>query len=350
MRYKLLGRSGLRVSELCLGTMTFGLEMSWGTCRQESQKIYEAFMDVGGNLIDTANTYGSGEEYLGEFIAADRKRVVLATKYTSSNNQDDVNSFGNHRKNMVQSIEASLRRLRTDYIDILWVHAWDFITPPEEIMRSFDDLVRLGKVLHIGVSNAPAWAVAQANTIAEMRGWMPFIGLQIEYSLIERTAERELLPMARALDIGVTAWAPLAAGWLTGKYDKSVQAERPGSGETNRLDDKFASGFVRRNERNISIAAEVRKVALETDSLPSQVALNWVRSRGVIPIFGARKADQARENLSCLKFDLSEEHIRRLNEESRIQLGSPHEFLAKIRPLVYGPMFNSIDNHRGRGH
>jgi aryl-alcohol dehydrogenase-like predicted oxidoreductase len=222
MQYKLLGKSGLRVSELCLGTMTFGEDWGWGSSKEESQRIYDVFREVGGNFIDTANVYtnGTSEKFLGEFIADQRDTVVLATKYTNGFGDKNPNGSGNQRKNMVQSVEASLKRLNTDYIDVLWLHIWDFMTPAEEVMRAFDDLVRAGKVLYIGVSDAPAWVVSQCNTLAELRGWTQFIGLQIEYSLIQRTPERELLPMARTLDIGVTAWSPLASGWLTGKYTK----------------------------------------------------------------------------------------------------------------------------------
>src|SRR5258708_4363151 len=218
MRFKLLGNSGLRVSELCLGTMTFGEDWGWGSSKEESRQVYDAFIEAGGNFIDTANIYtnGTSERLLGEFIADARARIVLATKYTNSAAVNDANSGGNHRKNMVQALEASLKRLKTDYIDLYWLHIWDSLTPIEETMRAFDDLVRAGKILYAGISDAPAWVVSRANTLAELRGWTPFVGLQIEYSLIERTPERDLLPMARALDIGVTAWSPLAGGVLTG--------------------------------------------------------------------------------------------------------------------------------------
>ena len=219
MRYKLLGKSGLRVSELCLGTMTFGEDWGWGASHEESRKVYDAFREAGGNFIDTANVYtnGTSERLLGEFIQGHREQIVLATKYTNAAPGNDPNAAGNHRKSMVQALEASLKRLKTDYIDLYWLHIWDRITPVEEVMRAFDDLVRQGKILYAGVSDMPAWVVAKANTLAELRGWTPFVGLQIEYSLIERTPERELLPMAADLGLGVTAWSPLAGGVLTGK-------------------------------------------------------------------------------------------------------------------------------------
>src|SRR5215470_1658010 len=220
MNYRLLGRSGLRVSEFSLGTMTFGEEWGWGVGKEDAKKIYEAYREAGGNFIDTANLYtqGTSERILGELLQGQRDEVVLATKYTNSAPGKDPNAAGNHRKSMMQAIEASLKRLKTDYVDLYWLHIWDQITPVEEVMRAFDDLVRQGKVLYVGVSDAPAWWISQANTLAALRGWSPFIGLQIEYSLIERTVERELIPMAKALDLGLVAWSPLAGGALTGKY------------------------------------------------------------------------------------------------------------------------------------
>src|SRR6202158_2010994 len=220
MRYRLLGNSGLRVSEAALGTMTFGEDWGWGAAKEEARKVYDAFREAGGNFIDTANVYtnGTSESFLGEFMQGHRQSVVMATKYTNATPGTDPNAAGNHRKSMMQSVEASLKRLQTDYIDLYWVHIWDQITPVEEIMHGLDDLVRQGKVLHVGISDFPAWWIAQANTLASLRGWSQFIGLQIEYSLMERTVERELIPMAKALNVGVVAWSPLARGILTGKY------------------------------------------------------------------------------------------------------------------------------------
>lgn len=349
MRYKLLGRSGLRVSELCLGTMTFGLEMSWGTPREECSKIFNAFVEAGGNFIDTANTYARAEEFLGEMIGGNRHKIVLASKYTGTTARNDVNSSGAHRKNLVQSVNSSLKRLGTDYIDLLWIHAWDFTTPAEEVMRGLDDLVRQGKVLYAGVSNAPAWVVARCNTLAELRGLTPFAALQIEYSLIERDADRELIPMAREMDVAITAWAPLAAGWLTGKYsDNARQEPETEGGGPRRLDDEFASRFVQRSARNIAIAEEVNAIAAELNCAPSHVALNWIRKRDIIPIFGARRLEQAEENLRCLKTELADEHMARLEKASRISLGYPHDFLARVKPFVFGGTYDLIDNHRGR--
>lgn len=346
MRYKLLGKSGLRVSELCLGTMTFGEDWGWGATQEESRKMYDTFMEAGGNFIDTANVYtnGTSERYLGEFIASDRERVVLATKYTNGFANNNPNGAGNHRKNMMQSVEGSLKRLKTDYIDLLWLHTWDFMTPIEEVMRAFDDLVRAGKVLYIGISDAPAWIVSQCNLLAELRGWTPFVGLQIEYSLIQRTPERELLPMARALDIGVTAWSPLASGWLTGKYSDGNGEEA----ESRRLDNESMSGFVQQSESNLQIAKAVDRVAQQIGCSSAQVALNWLRQQGVIPIIGARKVSQIKDNLDCINFNLSPEHTEMLNQVSQIEMGFPHDFFKQdmVKQFVYGGMFDSIDNHR----
>jgi len=355
MRYKLLGKSGLRVSELCLGGMTFGQDwgnMLPGASKEESKKMFEHFVEAGGNFIDTANVYqnGSSEKYIGEFIASEREKFVLATKYTISTNPDDPNASGSHRKSLVQSVNASLKRLNSPYIDLLWVHFWDSMTPVEELMRSLDDLVRSEKILYIGISDAPAWFISQANTLAELRGWSPFVSIQIMYSLIERTPERELLPMAKALDIGVTAWSPLGGGILSGKYNNNRQSEH--EGKRFRDDNPMSAVFV--NKKNLSIADEVQTIGKEIGRTPSQVALNWLRqqkARGVIiPIIGARTETQIKDNLGCLDFELSSDHIDRLDEISKIQLGFPHDFIESEsgKMLAYGRKFPFIDNHRRR--
>jgi len=343
MRYRLLGKSGLRVSELCLGTMTFGEDWGWGAPEDECRQMFDAFAEAGGNFIDTANLYTSGrsEEFLGRFMKGRRERFVLATKYTFRMREGDPNSAGNHRKSMVHAVEESLRRLDSDYIDLLWMHAWDFVTPVAEVMRAFDDLVRAGKVLYIGVSDTPAWVISRANTLAELRGWTPFAGLQIEYSLKERSPERELLPMARALGLGVTAWSPLAGGLLTGKYNPD-RREREGDG---RLKDHDALGVV--TDRNLRVAEAVSETAKEAGRSPAQVALAWLRQQpgGIIPILGARKLSQFQDNLGCLDFQLSAEQLARLDEASRIELGFPHEFLnsSAIREFAFGGALEEIE-------
>jgi aryl-alcohol dehydrogenase-like predicted oxidoreductase len=220
MRYKLLGRTGLRVSELCLGAMTFGDDWGWGAPKEECARIVDAFGEAGGNFLDTANYYtgGTSERIVGELVASEREHWVLSTKYTLNMHPGDPNAGGTHRKCMVQALDASLRRLGTDYVDVYWVHIWDPHTPVEELMRALDDVVTAGKVLYVGISDTPAWIVSQAITLADLRGWTRFAGLQIPYSLVDRTVERELLPMARACELTVTAWGPLGGGLLTGRY------------------------------------------------------------------------------------------------------------------------------------
>ncbi|PWU80837.1 MAG: aldo/keto reductase [Candidatus Nitrosopolaris wilkensis] len=350
MRYKLLGKSGLRVSELCLGAMTFGEDwgsMLPGASKEEAKKIFDLIVSKGGNFIDTANVYqdGTSEKYVGEFVSAEREKFVLATKYTLTTNPNDPNASGNHRKNLVQSLEASLKRLNTRYIDLLWVHIWDPLTPIEELVRSLDDLIRSGKVLYLGISDSPAWVVSHANAIADLRGWSSFIGIQIMYSLIERSAERELLPMARALDIGVTARSPLGGGVLSGKYIKQDSKEQKRFDVNNPMSASFV------NERTVSIATEVQTIANEMNRTPSQIALNWIRQqhdRGIIiPIVGARTEAQIKDNSACLDFELTADQLRRLDEKSKIQLGFPHDFISEAaRIFTYGNTFSLTDNHR----
>jgi aryl-alcohol dehydrogenase-like predicted oxidoreductase len=343
MRYKLLGNSGLRVSELCLGTMTFGEDWGWGSSKEESRKVYDAFLEAGGNFIDTANVYtnGTSERLLGEFMADHRDRVVLATKYTNAAPGNDPNAAGNHRKSMTRAVEASLKRLQTDYIDLYWLHIWDRITPIEEVMRAFDDLVRQGKILYAGVSDMPAWIVARGNTLAELRGWTAFVGLQIEYSLIERTPERELVPMAAELGLGVTAWSPLAGGVLTGK-----QLEPGGAGDSRQSNASMRQ-FMAGSARKEAVVREVVAVARESGHSPAQVALAWLRQRPepVIPIIGARKLAQVQDNLACVQVKLAPALLERLDAVSRIELGFPHDFFASdlVRSLSSGGMGDRID-------
>ncbi len=324
MHYKLFGPSGLRVSELCLGALTFGEESGWGASKEESHRVFRAFAEAGCNFLDVANTYnkGTSEEWCGDFIGPERERWVLGTKFSLSMRHGDVNAWGNHRKNMVHSLEASLRRLKTDYVDLYWLHQWDDTTPVEEVMRALDDLVRAGKVLYVGVSDTPAWVVSQANTLAALRGWTPFAGLQIEYSLIERTAERELLPMARALGLSVTPWGVVGGGVLTGEYHTAADPNAPEDAR------RAAVNVTRTGKRSLAIAAEVQAVAVELGRSSAQVALNWARqqSPAIIPIVGARTEAQARDNLACLEFQLTQEHLERLDAVSRIEMGFPHDF------------------------
>jgi aryl-alcohol dehydrogenase-like predicted oxidoreductase len=340
MRYKLFGRSGLRVSEFALGTMTFGTEWGWGADKEASKRIFDSFVEAGGNFIDTANRYtgGTAEKFVGEFIHSDRDHFVVATKYTLKTRHGDPNAAGNQRKNLVRSLEASLKRLDTDYIDLYWVHAWDFMTPVEEVMRALDDMVRQGKVLYVGVSDTPAWVVARANMLADLRGWSPFVGLQIRYSLADRAAERDLLPMARSLDLAVTPWSVLGAGILTGKYN-----------EGQRVDGR-AARWDAIPERHLEIAREVQAVAHEVGCTPPQIAIAWVLAQPgvIIPLLGARTVEQLQDNLGAREVALSPQQLERLDAASQIDLGFPHDFLAsdEIRDILYGGVYDLIDSHR----
>lgn len=339
MRYHLLGNSGLRVSEACLGTMTFGGGIEWGAGKDEAHAIYTAFRDAGGTFIDTADIYtdGASETLLGSLMDGHRSEVVLATKYTDAplgRTASDPNAAGNSRKHMMEAVEASLQRLGTDYIDLLYVHAWDFMTPVGEVLRGLDDLVRKGKVLYIGVSDTPAWVISRANTMAELRGWSAFVAMQAEYSLIERTAERELLPMAQSMNVTPLAWSPLASGILTGKYNR---------GESGRLD---SAPFKSLSDRNLDIAQTVIDVAEEIGCSPAQVALAWVRHRGVLPLIGATKLAHVQSNLESLDLHLDGEHLDALNEASAIELGFPHDFLEGTQPVTYGGFYDQIDGRR----
>jgi len=323
--------------------MSFGEEWGWGASRDVSKKMFDTYAEAGGNFIDTANRYteGTSERYVGDFVKGDREHFVIATKYTLFTRRDDPNMCGNHRKNMVQALEESLRRLDTDYVDLYWVHAWDFTTPVDEVMRALDDLVRAGKVLYAGISDTPAWVVSRANTLADLRGWTRFVGLQIRYSLIDRTAERELLPMARELDLGVTPWSVLGAGVLSGKYNRDPATN-------GRAKDGAA-----KKERNLQIAQAAIDVAAELGCTPSQVALSWVRQQPgvIVPLIGANNVAQLEDNLGALDVLLTEEQSSKLAEVSRIEPGFPHDFLGseQIRDIIYGGTQGSIDNHRSSG-
>lgn len=345
MRYRMLGDSGVKVSELCLGTMTFGEEWGFGTNKLESRRMFDAYLAAGGNFIDTANIYtnGTSERLLGEFIAAERSRLVIASKFTMTTNARDVNAGGNSRKNLHQSIDATLRRLGTDYVDLYWVHCWDRITPLEELLRAIDDAVRAGKVLYAGFSNLPAWVAARAQTLAELRGWTRFVALQLHYSLVERNCERELVPCAAALGMAVTAWSPLAGGLLTGKYsqDKTVRAAQPGRLTTT----GWANMFL--NDRNFAIVEAVRSVATRLECSTAQVAIRWLLQRpgNVIPIVGARSTDQLDELLAADRITLDAAALTQLEEASRIDIGYPGSlvYAPTARRMVHGELAGEVD-------
>jgi aryl-alcohol dehydrogenase-like predicted oxidoreductase len=347
MNYRLLGNSGLRVSEMALGTMTFGEEWGWGAPAEEARKVYEAFREAGGNFVDTANVYtnGTSERFVGEFVKDHRAEVVIATKYTNAsldpkNPARDPNAAGNGRKNMVQAVEASLRRLETDYVDLYWMHIWDGgLTPVDEVMRGFDDLVRSGKILYAGVSDTPAWWVAQGNTLAELRGWTKFVGLQIEYSLAERTVERELVPMAKALGLTIAAWGGLAGGVLSGKYKK-------GGGAGGRFSSDTMKQHMPAEARTGRVVEALEGVSRETGRPLAQVALAWLRTREVpvIPIIGARRLDQLKDNLASLTLALSPGQMTALDEASAIELGFPNNLYERpmVQQLVHAGMRERI--------
>jgi aryl-alcohol dehydrogenase-like predicted oxidoreductase len=305
MRQVTLGHSGMRVSEFCLGTMTFGTDWPYGATADEaeSREIYRIYRDAGGNFVDTANMYtdGQSEEIVGRLVAGHRDEMVIATKFTLPAGADP-NSAGGHRKSLRRSVETSLQRLGVDYLDLLWVHAWDQRTPVEETLQALHDLVSAGKVLAVGVSNTPAWVVAWSQAVAELRSWSRYCAVQIEYSLAQRTPEREFLPMARTLGLALAAWSPLGRGRLVGKPAQGAVAE---------------------------VAGVVAAVASEVGASPAQIALAWLRSRQVIPVLGASRTGQMEDNLRALQIDLDEKRLARLDEATRVPLGYPHDFLAQ---------------------
>lgn len=370
MKYKLLGRSGLRVSELCLGCATFGT--NWGTIgsdKRESGRIFDAFVEAGGNFIDTSNRYqeGQSEEFLGTFIQTDRDRLVLATKFSlfdGFTDGKDPNGCGNHRKNLFRSVEGSLKRLKTDTIDLLWAHIYDYTTPIDEMLRALSDLVSQGKVHYVGASNFPAWWLARANTMADLQGFTPFVATQLEYSIVERSCEPEFLPLAHELDIGLVCWSALAGGMATGKYN------RPGGeDELRRLVDEVDPArrhfWHATTQRNLGIMQEVVRIADEIGRPAGQVSLRWLMQQKVvnIPIFSARTVEQAKEDLACVDFTLSDKQMAALTRASLPALGSimpnagayPYPMLEYGSPalpefysrgLLFGGIEDQIVNHR----
>lgn len=370
MRYRLLGRSGLRVSELCLGAGTFGT--NWGAIgsdENESRRIFDAFANCGGNFVDTSNRYqeGMSEELVGKFVSRDRDNFVVGSKFTLYDLPKDFNNpngGGSHRKNLYRSVEGSLRRLKTDYIDLLYVHIWDGYTPIEEVVRSLDDMVRAGKVRYIGVSNWPSWAISKANTLAQFQGWTRIVANQIEYSLVERTPEREQLPVCEHEDIAVVAWSALAGGMTTGKYNRDkLDASQPHRIE-RALDPAKEHPWHNGAKRAQRIMQNVVKVADQIGRPTVQVSLNWLRQNSVptIPVFSARTLQQAKEDLGCLDFRLSPEQIEDLNRATEEALvtptakwGYPNDFLEfgspsipdfPVKLMEYGNVGNQIDDHR----
>jgi aryl-alcohol dehydrogenase-like predicted oxidoreductase len=345
--YRLLGRSGLRVSPLSLGTMTFGSDWGWGADEEEARRLFDTYVDRGGNFIDTASMYtaGSSERLLGRFIADKREQLVIATKYSMNRRAGDPNAGGNHRKSMVRSVEESLRKLGTDYIDLLYLHVWDSTTPVEEILRGLDDLVRQGKVLYLGISDTPAWQVSRMQAIADLRGWSPLIALQVEYSLAERTTERDLIPMAQEMGLGVIPWSPLAGGVLTGKYRHSdLKTDASANPAGTRHNVVLAHNML--TARNLGIADEVGKVADELGKSRAQVALAWTLLNPAVtsPIVGARTLQQLEHNIGALDVRFDDDQRARLDAVSAIDPGFPH---AMIRlPMVQQVIFGDAEVQR----
>lgn len=342
--YRLLGRSGLRVSPLALGTMTYGVAGgSWGSSEAEAQAMTDMFIDRGGNFIDTANFYGdmgNSEAWLGQQVKGKRHPLVISTKYSLTTQPGNPNASGNQRKNMVLSVEDSLKRLQTDYIDLLYLHMWDFRTPVDEILRAFDDLVRAGKVLYIGLSDTPAWQASRMQAIAELRGWTQFCALQICYSLIERTVEREMIPMAREMGMGVSPWAPLGQGMLTGKY---TRADLAGSGSMDDIGSRKAINAVtgRLTEKSLDIADVVVAVAKEIGCTPAQLALAWTLRNPAVcsPVIGVRTPAQLEDNLGALDVEISDEQLARLDAVSAVPKVFPIDVL---KSPAEGMMFGNV--------
>ncbi len=322
LSYKILGRSGLWVSEFCLGTVEFGGD---SVDKKTSHDVLSRFKDAGGNFIDSANKYNSGEteEIVGSWLKGIRDQIVMTTKYSMSMDGTDPNASGNHRKHMMSAVESSLRRLQTDYIDLLWVHAYDSKTPIDEVLRGLDDLIRQGKVNYIGVSNFPSWLVSASNVLAELRGWTSFIALQIEYNLICRDAERELIPMANQFGLSIVPWGPMAGGVLSGKYTRDV------TNDNSRI--AYNTKLNRTTERGLGIARAVDEIADEIGATSPQVAIAWILSRGYgfVPTLGARRVDQLEDTMAANTITLPSAAIDRLDQVSSIDLGYPHTFLTR---------------------
>jgi len=319
--HRLLGRSGLRVSPLALGTMTFGLDWGWGAERKEARRMFDAYVDRGGNFLDSASTYtnGTAERLLGEFAAGRRDRLVIATKYAGSAGADDPNAAGSDRKSMLHSVERSLRRLQTDYIDLLYLHAWDGSAAHEEFRRAMDDLVGAGKVLYLGVAGTPAWQVSRMQAIADLRGWAPLVALQVPYSLLHRAAERELTPMAREMGLGVVACSPLGGGVLTGKYRRAdLAAAGEAEAPATRKGLAAASGAL--SERGLAIAEVAAEVARELETTAARVALAWLLDHPAVtaPVLGARTLAQLEDDLGALELALSPGQRARLEHADAI--------------------------------
>jgi len=334
-QYVTLGRSGLRVSPLCLGAMTFGEDLGWGTSVEESQQIIDRYLELGGNFIDTANFYtrSHSEKIIGDHIGrhpARRDRTVIATKFSGNLYPGDPNGGGSGRKSLIGACENSLRRLQTDYIDLYWLHMWDANTPIEETMAALEDLVRAGKVRYLGVSDTPAWKIAEANLIARFRGWSAFVGLQIEYSLLERTVEQELVPMASEFGLGITPWSPLKGGVLSGKYT------RVNGGQNNADRGAMVDAFL--NEKTYKVIDELEIIAKAHETNVASVALAWVHAQAAVSsvIIGARRLSQLDDNVRAVDVNLSADELARLDALTKPRFGFPHSMLGMAAGMING--------------
>jgi len=339
MKNKLLGRSGLRVSELCLGAMTFGEESNFGAPETTARQIFDRYCELGGNFIDIANIYNAGtsERMVGDFVRGQRDAFVIASKFSMSTDLENPNASGNNRKNMVQALEASLQRIGTDYLDVYWVHGWDQLTRVDELMRALDDMVRSGKVLHVAVSNMPAWVISQANTLAEERGQSAFSAVQMHYNLVERSIETDFFALCEQQDMAVLAWSPLAGGLLTGKFNRDADQS---STSDSRLK-KTEYGPAMLVEHRLAIAEGLTAVAKRLDCTPSQLALAWLlhRPQGrVIPILGARTVEQFEDNLGCLDISLEAADIAELDALAPPAVTYPASLFATdfYRRMIHG--------------
>lgn len=337
MRYRIFGNTGLRLSTLALGTGNFGNGWGYGADKDEARNIYTRYREAGGNFIDTADQYqfGQSESMLSDFIATDRDDIVLATKFSLGDSPEaGLQRSGNSRKSMINSLEASLKRLKTDHIDLLWVHMPDGVTPVDQIAIALDDLIRSGKILYAGLSDFPAWRVATAATLAELHGWSSVSAVQLEYSLVERSAERELLPMAAGFNLGVVSWSPLGGGLLTGKYRK---------GESGRAQGLGAVIHDESNQIKTATVDTVLAIADETGYSPGQIAIAWVLAKGTLPIIGPRTAEQLADNLASVDVQLTSEQVSRLDTASAITLGFPHDIVAASASSLGGGKHELID-------
>ena len=341
-RYYTLGNTGLRVSRLALGAMTFGTETGFGADRETSRSLFDLYVDAGGNFIDTADMYANGtsERWLGEFVRERklRDRIVIATKFTFNAEPGNPNAGGNGRKNILRAVEGSLKRLGTDYIDLYLLHSWDQVTPVEEVMRTFDDLVRAGKIRHAGFSNVPAWYASRAQAVAEARGWEPASALQMEYSLVERSIENEFVPLGTRYGMGIMVWSPLGSGLLSGKYKPSSDRHF-GEGRLQTVAGTNIPAFAKFTERNFHIVAELEQVARQIDRSMAQVALNWVANRpGVASVLvGATKLAQLEDNLRALDFTIPTKLLAKLDDASVLPGSYPYTyFMPVIQAMIAG--------------